>query len=44
MELDDLPKEKLKQMIWQEINMLMEKNAQGKTWRLVKEKYTTTSL
>lgn len=26
MELDDLPKERLKEMIWQEINILMEKN------------------
>ena len=29
MELDDLPKERLKEMIWQEINMLNDKNQQG---------------
>ena len=29
MELDDLPKETLKGMIWTEIKLLMEKNAQG---------------
>lgn len=30
MELDDLPKERLKEMIYEEIEALMERNKQGK--------------
>lgn len=45
MELDDLPKERLKEMIWQEINILMEKNqGQGmfRSFKPLSAKYADT--